>query len=173
MDNQGSRLWLLLLGLGILFVIVGIALIEEGGDGGVLALFVGGVAIPAAFVCFVQQRRREAFLRWLIENTDSIRKGTADYHGTRITLETNLTTMQTVLSVFLVTFRLPSHFIIAGHDSVHLNALMFTFFTLVLGWWGLPVGPFWTIETAYKNLRGGETQTVGAVLDAMARPAVL
>jgi len=28
--------------------------------------------------------------------------------------------------------------------------------TWALGWWGLPLGPFWTVKALWRNLRGGE-----------------
>jgi len=39
----------------------------------------------------------------------------------------------------------------------------------VLGWWGIPWGPIWTISTIVTNLRGGRDVT-NEVVRSMATP---
>ena len=41
-----------------------------------------------------------------------------------------------------------------GQNRV-VPGLPYTMISLVVGWWGIPWGPFWTIQTAARNFRGG------------------
>jgi hypothetical protein len=41
--------------------------------------------------------------------------------------------------------------------------------TLLLGWWGIPFGPVFTIRALYRNLAGGDEVTVADLLNQLAR----
>jgi len=63
---------------------------------------------------------------------------------------------QYCISVVFMSFKRSSniHFVQAGESSAK-KGLSFTALSLVVGWWGFPWGPIWTIATAFKNSRGG------------------
>ena len=68
------------------------------------------------------------------------------------------------ISVIIMTFRRGSdiHFIKAGESSIS-KGLPWTVLTLLLGWWGIPWGPIWTIQSLVINFRGGKDVTASIV----------
>ena len=40
-----------------------------------------------------------------------------------------------------------------------LQGLPFTLLSLLLGWWGIPWGPIYTIQSLWVNLKGGRDVT--------------
>ena len=81
---------------------------------------------------------------------------------------------QYCVSVIVVTFRRSSdiYFVRQGENAV-VKGLPFTLLSLVAGWWGIPWGPIYTIQSIYNNSRGGKdvTQAVVNSLRAQAAPA--
>jgi len=69
-------------------------------------------------------------------------------------------------SVVIVTFRRSSeiYFIRPGESSI-VPGLKYTLLSLIVGWWGIPWGPIYTIGSVAKNLSGGRDVT-DAVLTA-------
>jgi hypothetical protein len=76
---------------------------------------------------------------------------------------------QYCISVIVLSFRRSSdiHFIRAGHGSVS-RGLGFSFLSLLLGWWGIPWGPIWTIQSLWVNFGGGRDVTNQVVAAATA-----
>ena len=86
---------------------------------------------------------------------------------------------QYCVSILVVTFKRPSpvYFIRAG-ESLVAKGFGFTLLTLVAGWWGVPWGPIYTVQSIYRNLSGGKdvTKEITAALSSSptspaARPA--
>jgi hypothetical protein len=75
------------------------------------------------------------------------------------------------VSVLVMSFRRasPIYFIPAGQDTLS-KGLPWTLLTLVAGWWGIPWGPIYTIQSMTVNFRGGKDVT--AELSARMRPAI-
>lgn len=71
------------------------------------------------------------------------------------------------ISLLVVTFRRSSsiYFVRQG-ESDFGNHWKHTGLSLVMGWWGIPWGPVYTIQSLYKNLRGG-TDVTNEVLSAL------
>src|SRR5882672_5619198 len=71
---------------------------------------------------------------------------------------------QYCISIIVVSFKRGSsiHFIRAG-ESAFGRGVLFSLCSLVLGWWGIPWGPIWTIATVYRNCRGGLDVTAHVV----------
>jgi len=80
---------------------------------------------------------------------------------------------QYCISVVVLTFRRPSdiYFLRQG-ESALTKGLPFTLLSLVAGWWGIPWGPIYTIQSVYNNSRGGKdvTQAVLSSLRAQVAP---
>ncbi len=82
---------------------------------------------------------------------------------------------QFCISIVIMTFRRSSdiYFIRSTENGV-LTGLGFTFLTFMLGWWGIPWGPIYTIQSLYKNLSGGVDVTdevvAALVQEASAQP---
>ena len=60
-------------------------------------------------------------------------------------------------------------FLIRGSQSWFIRSLPYTLITLLLGWWGFPAGPVYTIQSLYANLRGGEDVTEEVLESAKVR----
>ena len=68
------------------------------------------------------------------------------------------------VSIVVMTFRRSSdvYFVRAGESAVP-KGLGFTLVTLLLGWWGIPWGPIYTVGSLYTNLSGGKDVTAEVV----------
>ena len=71
---------------------------------------------------------------------------------------------QYCISIIILTFRRPSdiYFLRAGENPV-VKGLPFTLVSLMAGWWGIPWGPIYTIQSVYNNSRGGRDVTQAVV----------
>jgi hypothetical protein len=69
-----------------------------------------------------------------------------------------------LFQVIVLTFRRPSdiYFVRQG-ENVLVKGLPFTLLSLVAGWWGIPWGPIYTIQSVYNNSRGGKDVTQAVV----------
>ena len=71
------------------------------------------------------------------------------------------------VSIIIMTFRQPSGiYFVKSNESRVLKGIWFTLLTLLVGWWGIPWGPIYTIGSLYKNLRGG-TDVTAEILEQM------
>jgi hypothetical protein len=79
---------------------------------------------------------------------------------------------QYCFSVVVMTFKRPSdiYFVRSG-ESPHVKGLPFTLLSLVVGWWGIPWGPIYTIQSVYNNSRGGKDVTQAIVNSLRAQAA--
>ena len=73
------------------------------------------------------------------------------------------------VSIVVMTFRRSSkaYYIPAGESAVS-KGLPWILLTLVLGWWGIPWGPIFSVQSLVVNLKGGKDLTKDIVA-AMAR----
>jgi hypothetical protein len=83
---------------------------------------------------------------------------------------------QYCVSIILLTFRRTSdiYFVRAGQHAVS-RGLPYTLLSLLFGWWGIPWGPIWTIQSLAVNLGGGRDVTnevVGSFGGLYGDPAV-
>jgi len=71
---------------------------------------------------------------------------------------------QYCISIVVLTFRRASdiYFLRQGESAV-TKGLPFTLLSLVAGWWGIPWGPIYTIQSVYNNSRGGKDVTESVV----------
>ncbi len=67
---------------------------------------------------------------------------------------------QYCVSLLVITLKRPSsiYFIRAGEGSVG-RGLGFSVISLLFGWWGIPWGPIYTLQSFWVNLRGGRDVT--------------
>lgn len=67
---------------------------------------------------------------------------------------------QYCISLLVVTFRRSSNiYFIRSEDNAIVRGLPFTLLSLVLGWWGIPWGPIYTIASVWTNFSGGKDVT--------------
>lgn len=64
------------------------------------------------------------------------------------------------VSIVVLTFKRPSdiYFVRGGETGVG-KGLLFSFISFFFGWWGIPWGPIYTIQSLFYNLRGGKDVT--------------
>ncbi|WP_316738961.1 hypothetical protein [Pedobacter aquatilis] len=67
---------------------------------------------------------------------------------------------QYTISILIMTFRRSSdiHFIKSGENAI-TKGLGWTALSFVLGWWGIPWGPIYTIGSIATNFKGGKNVT--------------
>ena len=67
---------------------------------------------------------------------------------------------QYCVSLIVVTFRRASdiYFIRAGESTV-TKGLQWSLLTFLVGWWGIPWGPIYSIQSLFVNFKGGKDVT--------------
>ncbi|MFO0757544.1 MAG: hypothetical protein U0359_13695 [Byssovorax sp.] len=67
---------------------------------------------------------------------------------------------QYCISIFVMTFKRPSdiYFVRAGESAVG-KGIGFSAISFLLGWWGIPWGPIYTIGSFITNFGGGKDVT--------------
>ncbi|MDH5606562.1 MAG: hypothetical protein OEY93_06705 [Anaerolineae bacterium] len=76
---------------------------------------------------------------------------------------------QYTFSIIIMSFRRSSSiYYIRPNESDALPGLKFTALSMLLGWWGIPWGPIYTLQVIYNNSKGGKdvTDEVAAALTA-------
>ncbi len=64
------------------------------------------------------------------------------------------------ISLIVVTFKRTSGvYLVRSGTSTALKGLPYTVLSLLLGWWGFPFGPKYTIGSILTNLKGGKDVT--------------
>ncbi len=67
---------------------------------------------------------------------------------------------QYCISLLVITFkRLSNVYFIRPGESRITKGLGFSLLTLVLGWWGIPWGPIYTVQSVWVNFSGGRDIT--------------
>ena len=68
---------------------------------------------------------------------------------------------QYCVSLLAVSFKRPSEvYFIRARGNRIIPGLPLSFFTLLLGWWGIPLGPIYTIQSLITNFGGGKDVTL-------------
>ncbi len=71
---------------------------------------------------------------------------------------------QYCISLLVVTFKRSSNiYFVKANESRVTKGLGFTLLTLLLGWWGIPWGPIYTVSALATNLTGGQDVTANVV----------
>ncbi len=84
---------------------------------------------------------------------------------------------QYCVSILVMTFRRPSaiHFV-KGGESPALKGLGYSAITCLVGWWGFPWGPIYSIQSLVKNLGGGTDvtqQILATIANVTAEPDIV
>jgi hypothetical protein len=75
---------------------------------------------------------------------------------------------QFCISILVITFKRSSNIYFISHEqNAVVKGLPYTLLSLVLGWWGIPWGPIYTIQSVWVNFQGGKNVTQ-EVLTSMA-----
>jgi hypothetical protein len=64
------------------------------------------------------------------------------------------------VSLIIVTFKRTSGvYLVRGGEHALVKGIAFTLVSFLFGWWGIPYGPKYTVESIRTNLRGGKNVT--------------
>lgn len=64
------------------------------------------------------------------------------------------------ISIIIMTFKRPTDiYFIRADQNASIKGLPYTLISLILGWWGIPWGPIYTIWAIGSNLGGGKDLT--------------
>lgn len=67
---------------------------------------------------------------------------------------------QYTISIIVMTFKRSSDiYFVKSDEKAVVKGLPYTILTFLLGWWGIPWGPIYTIQTLGRNLSGGKDVT--------------
>lgn len=71
---------------------------------------------------------------------------------------------QYTISIIVMTFKRSGNiYLIRGGQSGVKHSIGLTILTFLLGWWGFPWGPIYTVGALYTNLSGGKDVTQNIV----------
>ena len=75
---------------------------------------------------------------------------------------------QYCISILILTFKRSSNvYFIRHEENAIVKGLPFTLLSLVLGWWGIPWGPIYTVQSIWVNFQGGKDVTKEALASMM------
>lgn len=129
------------------------------------------IAVSLAAYAFLrrQQRRREELERFLADNVEQIRAATATFEGVPVTYATQLDVYEIVMSFLIITVRYPTRPVLVGAPGSRSLRAFAIATSLVLGWWGLPWGPIWTVRSVSRNARRTKRISVGELIEGTAQ----
>ncbi len=80
---------------------------------------------------------------------------------------------QYCISILVMSFKRSSdiYFVKAGEGTGKQKA-GFSALSLLLGWWGIPWGPIWTIATVFRNASGGVDVTADILAQSRQQQAL-
>lgn len=163
-----TRSYYLLLVVAALFIaglVTNIVTDEVTAGDTIVQLVIASVCCASFAFVRRQERERDAFFAYIAENQDAIRSGKASFRGEPLTYATRIHTYELVLSFLIVSFRLPSPPVVHGSRAATPLRIGCTLVSLVLGWWGIPWGPIWTVRALARNLGAGTATTIAELLE--------
>lgn len=64
------------------------------------------------------------------------------------------------ISLILVTFKRTSGvYLVKREESIAVRSIFYSLISLLFGWWAIPFGPKYTVESIRTNFRGGKDVT--------------
>lgn len=169
--HEGRIIWLVPLFVPVLLLVSYVETTAPLSSGSHINSVTWGV-VSALIVCacafyWIERYRAMAFLQWLHEQREALRMGRIEYSGHAISRSTELIQYRICVSMILFTVEFSTAFF-PVRDGHRRSAVVPTLITCLLGWWGIPFGPFYTIAAVIHNLRGGHKRSVQELLNEMA-----
>jgi len=128
----------------------------------------------ASLICLIiyyflnrEKKKSVEFISWVIENKNNIENGGTYLEFAEIKPDTELIQFQICISFILFSVKSPSRFLVKGYDKTLSKKTICTIISFIFGWWGIPWGPIYTIQTICNNLAGGKKIKVSDLLDKM------
>jgi len=113
-----------------------------------------------------ERKEPDSFIKQLQENKGTINSQGWMYGENLIKPDTEITQFFFTFSLITVSFKIPSRFYIVGEENTALINIIYSVLSFILGWWAIPVGPFYTISSLTNNLKGGRKMVVSEVIGA-------
>ena len=128
------------------------------------------LAIAAIFFCPVvlavlAEFNQRKFVLWLERNVNALATGEADYRGAKVSTRSEVITFDLTFSVVVASFKIPSQMFVVGQHRIWPWRIAYTGLTLVFGWWGIPWGPVYTVQSLHGNLTNKNRRRLMDVLD--------
>ena len=131
---------------------------------------ISGLLFAVYFILRKQNQKSVAFLQFLeAHRTEINSQQPVLYENMQINAQSPVTQYEFCISLLLVSLRLPSRYILTEHESSIGIMVVGTVASLLLGWWGIPWGPIYTVAVLAKNLHGGHKTTVASLLNPLDR----
>lgn len=158
--RMGLVVFIVFLFISVIFIVGGVIGMAESGSGEDLSMLLVGIAILAIIVFFrMEARKTKRMRKWILSNKEAIYNGGSEYEGELITPDTKLIYYEFVVSLGSFTTSLPSRTVVDGTLNNVTFKIIYSLFTALFGWWGLPWGPIETIRALRSNMTGGNTTT--------------
>lgn len=110
-----------------------------------------------------QEKQINIFVMWLMENKNELKNDktkTLMWNNIPVKYDSLVTQYQFCTSFLIITFKQPTSFILDCSSNKFLVNFTATIFTALVGWWGIPWGPIYTIQTIFRNIRGGTKKSI-------------
>ena len=92
------------------------------------------------------------FNEWLRANADRIGSEPVSYKGAPITAQTEVVVYYLAFSIVFASFKIPSRYYVVGYHHTIPRQIVFTLLSFLLGWWGIPWGPVYTLQALHINV---------------------
>lgn len=159
--------------LAIVFLVGAALSLSEGNYAYAFVLTVISLVLALIYMHFRgQENYTNEFLSWLAKNKDVLRRESSStmYGPTPVDITTEVTSYECCFSFGLRSTKMSSRPIIKGEPNEDINRFfissLYIVATLLFGWWGV-WGPISTIQTVERNARGGNRNTVRALLEGL------
>ena len=157
--------------LSIIFLAASIYNLTQGVyDEAGAALAISFVLAGLFFFDRYQERALKNFLIWLIENKERLKNNKREvlmWNNIPVKYDSEITQYYFCVSFLIATFKQPTGFLFDDSSNKLFANFVTTTLTLVMGWWGFPWGPIYTVQTIFRNLRGGTKTSIGLLISEL------
>lgn len=98
------------------------------------------------------QKRSNEFAIWLYLNRDKLRQEGANYEQCLIDRDSEFVQYEVCLSFGIFSYRTKTGYYVKGYHLTPLLNMAFSLYTLLFGWWAIPLGPIHTVRALGFNL---------------------
>lgn len=98
------------------------------------------------------QKRNEEFMLWLALNKKELKTQSMLYNGILIDKYTKFVQYEICLSIGIFSYRNKTGYYIKDYHLTTLLNILFTTYTILFGWWGLPWGPINSFRAIVNNI---------------------
>ena len=132
--------------------------------------FYASLALLFAFVIVIiireqRVRKRLDFINQLKSHRRELRSGgTVVVDSLLLRYDTKVTTYFLSVGIVLSSINIPSIYRVYTSEG-HAESLVYSFCSLISGWWAFPGGPITTIAFLKQNLTGGQVLSVSELID--------